>query len=97
MHIWPLKGQEKVFRKQVKMRLEAICEIHFEDPHLDVTEKEEGKGSQYSKIGENSAMIKHIYSQLNIYIYLLKGFKKLIWKDYEKTINFGLSPKLHFF
>ena len=25
---------------------EAICEIHFEDPHLDVTEEEEGKESQ---------------------------------------------------
>ena len=29
---------------------EAICEIHFEDPHLDVTEEEEE--SQYSKNGK---------------------------------------------
>ena len=64
MHIWPLKGQEKVFRKQVKMRLEAICEIHFEDPHLDVTEEEEGKESQYSKKWK---IVQYIHSQLNMY------------------------------
>ena len=63
MHIWPLKGQEKVFRKQVKMRLEAICEIHFEDPHLDVTE-EEGKESQYSKKWK---IVQYIHSQMNMY------------------------------
>ena len=30
---------------------EAICEIHFEDPHLDVTEEEEEE-TQYSKNGK---------------------------------------------